>query len=287
MTKKRIGIYLLFSFGIVWGMMILYMIMGGKYEDPAMEFILTLSMLSPAIAVVLTRKITKEGFRMMGEGSMMLGMDFRNRKWIWYVVALTIPILYFDLGILCYYMIFPKAFDLAALDGLNISRHLLFLVPLSIIAYSGLVSFGALGEEIGWRGYLYPKLEELYGNTKAILLGGIIWGVWHFPGIYMGHNFGHGYFLEPWSGFLVFTLFTIAVGSILCYITKKTGSVWPAAFMHAVNNAASGSSVLGMAFSEENLPDIALETPLRLFIISIPVLIIGILAWMKMRKNSD
>lgn len=285
MTKKRLGIYLLITFGIVWGITILYLFLGGSYEAPAMEFILLLSMLSPTIGVVVTRKVTKEGFRMTGKGSLLLGIDLKNKKWLYFLLAFIAPILYWDLGILLYYAIFPQAFDLAALDTLEIPRRLLFLIPLSGISSSFLVSFFALGEEIGWRSYLYPKLEELYGTTKAVIIGGIIWGVWHFPAIYAGHNFGHDYLLEPWSGFFVFTLQTIAMGGILFYFTKKTGSVWVAAFMHGAFNAFSGTTILGLTYSDEKLSGVALESPLRLFIISIPSIIIGIILCRKMAKE--
>lgn len=286
MTKKRILIYLLVAFGLVWGVMISYLLCGGSYGSPAMDFIMIFSMLCPTIAVIVTRKVTKEGFPVTGKDSLMLGIDLKNRKWIWFVLALVGPIIYFDLGELLFYAIFPQAFDLSALDATGIPRNLLFLIPLLGISSAFLCSFGALGEEIGWRSYLYPKLEELYGTTKAVVLGGMIWGVWHFPGIYAGHNFGHGYFGEPWTGFAVFTIFTIAVGTILFYLTKKTGSVWAAAFMHAADNCFSNATILGLSFSEENLSGAALQSPLRLLILSLPVVIISFFAWRKMRNDA-
>lgn len=279
MTKKRIGIYLFITFGLVWGIMIIYMLRGGIYDSSGMQFILMFSMLCPTIGVFITRKITKEGFAVTGKNSLMLGITFQDKKWIWFLLALVAPIIYFDLGELLYYALFPQAFDPTALDSLGIPRKLLFLIPLSGISSSLLVSFGALGEEIGWRTYLYPKLEELYGTGKAVIIGGIIWGIWHFPGIYMGHNFGHGYFGEPWSGFGVFTVFTMGAGTILFYITKKTGSVWAAAFMHAANNAFASSTILGLTYSDKKLSGAALESPLRLLILSVPVIIISFFAW--------
>ncbi len=45
-----------------------------------------------------------------------------------------------------------------------------------------------LGEELGWRGYLLPGLLGL-GQWRAILVSGVIWGVWHAPIILQGHNY--------------------------------------------------------------------------------------------------
>jgi len=286
MIKKKYGlaVYLLISFGLVWSVMISYLAAGGKYEAPDMEFILMFSMLCPAIAAVAARKLSGEPLAMTGKGSMQLGIDLKNKKWIWYIVAFILPLIYFAVGGILYFIIFPASFAPKLLDSVGIPKEMLWLVPLNTISNSLMISFGALGEEIGWRGYLYPKLEERFGVVWAVIAGGIIWGVWHYPGICAGHSFGHGYAGEPFSGFLVFTLYAVSCGSVLYYITKKTGSVWAAAFMHAMNNAASGSSVIGMMYSEEKLTGIALESPVRLFIISVPVMVIGAFLLVKMYR---
>ena len=275
MTKKRIGIYLLLAFALTWGVMIPFFLLGGSYENPSTNFILTYSMLCPAVAVLITRMVTGEGLAVTGKNSLMLGFNLKNKKWIWFVLALVGPIIYFDLGQLLFFGIFPQAFEPAGLDVLGIPRKLLFLLPLSGISNSVMICFGALGEEIGWRSYLYPKLEALFGTTKALLFGGIIWAIWHFPAICAGHGFGHGYFGEPWTGFLVFTLDTLAAGTIFYYVMKKTESVWAAAFMHAANNTFSGGTVLSMTYSEINLSGVALQSPLRLLIMEIPLIIIA------------
>lgn len=287
MTKKRIGIYLLISFGLVWGVMLPFFALGGEYQSAETEFILCFSMLCPALATVITRKLTKEGLAVTGKDSMMLGISLKDKKWKWFVMAAVLPIIYWDLGEMLYYVIFPKAFHPSAWDTLGIPKNLLFLVVVSGLTNALLISYGALGEEIGWRGYLYPKLEELYGTKKAVIFGGIIWGVWHYPAIWAGHNFGKGYIGEPWSGFFVFTLYTIAAGTILYYLSKKTGSVWAAAFMHAANNTFSGSTVLGLAYSDEELTGIALQSPVRLLIASIPVMIISGFMYRKLKKMED
>ena len=283
--RKRVIIYTILTFLLVWGVMIPYLICGGEYNSKAMELMLIYSMLCPALSVIITRKITNEGYDMTGPKSMKLGIDLRNKKWIFYILAFILPIVYFDLGELIYYAIFPKTLDFSQLNNLGIPKKLLFLLPLSVIASTFIFSFGALGEEIGWRGYLYPKLEELFGTTKAVIIGGIIWGVWHYPALYAGHNFGHNYIGEPWTGFIVFTIFTIVVGAILYYFTKRTDSVWGAAFMHAANNAFSSATILGLAYSDKKISGLALESPIRLLIISIPVIILGIFSLIRLEKK--
>lgn len=275
MTKKRIALYLFINFGLVWSITLLYLLGGGTYETDAMQFILSFSMLCPAIAVLITGKVTGEGLAVTGKGSLLLGINMKGKRWLWYVVALVLPFIYFDLGVLLFAWFFPGALDVTLLDMLPFSKKYLFLMPFAVVSNAVLYSFGALGEEIGWRSYLYPKLEELYGTGKAVILGGIIWGVWHFPALWAGHNFGHGYWGEPWSGFAVFTLFTITIGAVLFFLTKKTDSVWPAAFLHAVNNAVPGGSILMQMYSEENLTGAAKQSPVQMLLWFLPAMVLG------------
>ena len=41
----------------------------------------------------------------------------------------------------------------------------------------------ALGEELGWRGFLVPELTTWVGFRRASLYSGAIWGAWHLPGL--------------------------------------------------------------------------------------------------------
>lgn len=286
LTIKRLVIYLFLTLGLVWIPMIAFFATGGKYEDPMTNLILAYSMLCPGIAVLITRKVTREGVPVVGKNSLKLGIDLKNRKWIWFVLAFLSPAIYWDLGQLVLMAIFPETYNPAGFDALNMPRYALILLPIAgwITGITG--SIGALGEEIGWRTYLYPKLEELIGPIGSVLVGGIIWGVWHYPAIYMGHSFGTGYWGEPWSGFLVFTINCIFMGALLHLLTQKTGSVWPAAILHAVNN--SGARAFGLCLDTDVLTGIWAEAPVLLFITDSALLIMGVIATVmicKMKKE--
>jgi uncharacterized protein len=87
----------------------------------------------------------------------------------------------------------------------------------------------AFGEEYAWRGFLQAQLIRL-GKKRGVLLVGLIWGAWHYPVIWMGHNYpGH-----PIAGTFLMTLFCVLLAFVLGHAVLKTGSVWLAAFMHAL-----------------------------------------------------
>ncbi len=92
------------------------------------------------------------------------------------------------------------------------------------------------GEEYGWRGFLQGELTRL-GRVRGVLLVGLIWGVWHAPVILMGYNYP-GY---PLLGSLLMVAYCVLLGFFLGYAVLRTGGVWLAAFLHALNNQVMGT----------------------------------------------
>lgn len=115
----------------------------------------------------------------------------------------------------------------------EMSPQLFFLIILiQTVLVGALLSilFG-FGEEYGWRGYLQSVLFRT-GKIKGVILLGLIWGTWHFPLIWMGHNYpGH-----PFLGMVLMTGITCVLGFVLSHVMLKTGAIWLVAFLHALNN---------------------------------------------------
>lgn len=237
--KKRLIIYIALSFGLTFLWYIITVPKGQSWDEMSneMQSFVALGMLFPMIAHVLTRLITKEGFAMTGEGSMMLGISFKNCKWVYFVIAILLPWVYMEFGNLISLLICPDMYDAEYYKTLEIDKNMLLLLPINAIISGTIISFAAFGEEGGWRGYMMPKLMKLTSRHKALLIGGILWGVWHAPLTCIGHNFGTDYVGFPYLGIVKMCAFCILLGVFLTYITEKSGSVWPAAIMHAVNNA--------------------------------------------------
>jgi membrane protease YdiL (CAAX protease family) len=94
----------------------------------------------------------------------------------------------------------------------------------------------AIFEEVGWRGYLSPKLESLGINRYfAAALTAVVWASWHLPYI---RELTWVYSTEDLASFLPrFYLVSFALALIYDEIRKSTSTFWPAVLMHAVANS--------------------------------------------------
>lgn len=258
---KRLIIYLVLAFGLAWGYEFLFIGNGFVWdmEDPdsaRLISLISLGMLAPAIAHVLTRTFTKEGFKPAGKDSLMLGINLSDGKWKIFLFAILIPLVYSATADLLICLSTPGVFDTNVLPDSGMPNSMSLLIPLSAVSNGVIVSFAAFGEEFGWRAYMMPKLRSVMGRYPALILGGIIWGLWHVPLTCVGHNFGTDYPGFPYVGIIIMCLYCILLGGILTYVTEKTGSVWPAAFLHGVNNASP--SILAAFMNAEKLSQVSL-----------------------------
>ncbi len=215
----------------------------GKESLPMLvTAILGLGMCAPSFANVITRLVTKEGF-----ADTMLDISFRDRKFRYYLIALTAPFAMGFIGIL----LTSTAFE-GGLSGTEIFRTELETEYCIMIPYAMgnilIMIFPYFGEEFGWRAYMMPRLEKIMPENAAMVVGGVLWGLWHAPLTCHGHDFGMDYPFFPYLGIILMCVFCIFTGMLLWYITKKTGSVFPAAIAHGAINSAN---VMQVFFSDE------------------------------------
>lgn len=286
---KRLLIYLMLAFVLTWIIFFIYILSGNIWaadgEISGMDQFVSLGMLCPALAMLLTRYVTREGFAVTGKDSMLLGINFKDKKWVYFVIAMLLPWIYVELGNALTLLISPDAFDPHNPELLGLTdneRAIVFIQPLAAIVSGAAVSFAAFGEEAGWRGYMMPKMIKLWGVGKAVVIGGIIWGIWHWPLTYVGHNFGRKYFGYPFTGFAAMCILCIFMGIILTYVTYKSGSIWPAAILHAINNASP--SVLQYFINHDKMTGWRSDSVVSFLIGILPMMAIAVyilIKWVK------
>jgi membrane protease YdiL (CAAX protease family) len=110
------------------------------------------------------------------------------------------------------------------------------LIYFLVMATLGFVSscLSAFGEEIGWRGLLVPELSRETTFTGAALISGAIWALWHYPAIILGDYRTPG--LPLWFALVCFTVLVIGISFAFAWLRLKSGSLWPAVFLHASHN---------------------------------------------------
>jgi membrane protease YdiL (CAAX protease family) len=113
--------------------------------------------------------------------------------------------------------------------GLTITLFVLLTASLGLVAKVS----RALGEEIGWRGFLVPELSKVVGFPAVATISGLMWAVYHFPALlFADYNAG----APAWYGLTCFTLMVVADSFILAWLTLRSGSLWPAAILHGSHN---------------------------------------------------
>ena len=114
------------------------------------------------------------------------------------------------------------------------------LVSMAALIYAPFVNIStAIGEEAGWRGFLYPELNKKFKRPVVWIIGGAIWAAFHFPAMLIGgYEYGLDYIGSPWLGLIVFTVFCITLGVLEEIVYSKTKCIWYAALLHGSVNAA-------------------------------------------------
>lgn len=198
-------------------------------------------MMIPSVAHLVTRLLTKEGFR-----NTYLAANVRGNV-RWYVAAVVVKLAE---AVLCCILVW-----LLYGDGMSFSEAFHFGEPklktgllLLQLSFTLIVFFPAFGEEWGWRGYMMPKLTELMGRPAALVVGGVIWGLWHAPLTVSGHNFSTD--TPPLLAILLMCVFCVIMNVFLTLLTERTKSIYPASLCHMVTNNM-GTAALLMAFGSE------------------------------------
>ena len=245
-NKKGTIKYLVWTFLIAWIMQVAVAVLYRSGLAAFGQLVMSVMMFAPLLGVVLS-------------GQTLSGMGWEPRlkgKIRILLAAWFFPAVLSAVGAVVYFVIFPGHFDLsgeylasvagpeamAQLEAQGLTYPLYVLVSVvSCLTYAPLVNMAlAVGEEAGWRGFLYPQLKAKFGKRKGRLIGGVIWGIWHWPVMWLiGYEYGTDYVGFPVVGMLLFCIFTTAAGILCDWLYEKTDCIWIPSLFHGAINAAA------------------------------------------------
>lgn len=222
-TKKEILIYVLSIItitNILW--YVSYSLRMKDEKSVLSVLFLALACFMPAITALVMCVLTKIKFRTM--------LLFPNIKKSWkvYLLAIVVSLIMVYASDLLPLLFFPDnvSIETANLTILFFGKIILFTV------ISTLESIELLGEELGWMGYLFPRLEKEYGTFPGIIIVSVVRTLYHFAALILIEDSALA------ALFAVFYLFinNLFLQSMLVYVTKKSNSVFPSAIIHAITN---------------------------------------------------
>lgn len=256
----EIGIFTVTAFGLAWLACLPLWFSEEGIGDPVLLLACGSAMMfTPLIASIIASIVQRRRARARGEvlASAPRYFGFWPLRSFGRVIGMTIAAFFGIMVLVVLGYLVSAAFGWLALDldGLSGFTAQLETIPgtdslptaaaiaiyLLLMFVSSVANVGVtIGEEFGWRGWLLTSLRPL-GTWPALLIIGVVWGLWHSPLILLGYNFGRPDIAGV--GFMVGGC--IMVGVLFGWLRLRTGSVWPAVFAHAALNGC-GAMLLGL-----------------------------------------
>lgn len=217
--KKPVIPYLLLTFGISWGAELLCILLERLQVLPSnleqliiMSIIALFGALAPGMTVYILLK--KHG-RINGLGQYLKRVfACENKKK--FAIGLLLSFGYFAIFIFLTEKTVPE-------------RPLYLILPMLLVMIPG-----GGWEELGWRGFLQPALEERFGFIRGTALLGVIWSVWHLP-LWLIQCANQKNFV-----FWAFAVYCIAFSFLLAMTYQITQCVLAPILLHAWGNTMCG-----------------------------------------------
>jgi membrane protease YdiL (CAAX protease family) len=212
-----------------------------------------LSAMIPIATILAITAATPRGRRRALWGSFGLN---RSGKRTW-AIALLVPVL---LSGIAYGA--AVVLDVAELRDWDPSHGVLWWA-LNIVSTFAFMTVIFVGEEIGWRGYMLPRIQQLTSRRRAALVTGFVHGCFHLPLILIAttyDEFGSRWFVAP------MVVATLTMGGVFyAYLWDRTGSVWPVAMAHGAINSAFSWGAAAVIGSQTDLAYVAGESGIATF----------------------
>ncbi|MGB6386346.1 MAG: type II CAAX endopeptidase family protein [Terriglobales bacterium] len=230
-SRRQVLTYLFFV--LLFSSVFYFLIIRAKHLGAGASLYVLGIMWCPALAAFATLKLNRRSLT-------DLGWKWPATKYA--VMSWYTPLLYAGIAYLTVWASglggFPNQQFVASVTarmGLGVSPLVSVIIYVLLAGSFGMVRgiSTALGEEIGWRGFLVPELSKTMGFTSTALISGIVWSLWHYPIlIFADYNSG----TATWYALSCFTVMVISISFIFAWLRLKSGSLWTGALLHASHN---------------------------------------------------
>jgi uncharacterized protein len=216
-NSAKAFLFFMIAFGLTVTIALLYPVIGEKARY--------IHMYTPTLSVlIMMLVVTRDGYSKAGWAT--LGLHRLGLRW--WLLALIGPLVVMS-------AIYGIVWNIGMAQFVLPDGFTLALLATNVAIGIGISSALGLGEEIGFRGYLLPRLTQL-GTTQALLLSGLMHALWHFPLMLMTPAYpilGNWLIVGP-----IILLTLTAAGVFYGYLRLTSKSVWPSTLAHGVINTA-------------------------------------------------
>lgn len=267
-VPRRTWSFLLLAYGISWSVVGVGYALGVRHAAGlGYTLVAALYMLGPATAAIIQQRLFD---RAPWSG---IGLPLKGMRWKYVWLTVLIGVVIFPLAMLVA-ALGGDAIGIDAFGHVEVSQgrllvameealgaagpqqpsgigelldrvHIpggMWLLLFQLVAVVAAFSFNLpmmLGEELGWRGYLYGT-SRTWTVASRVLFTGAVWGLWHAPLILMGHNYPQ----YPVLGIPLMVVFCVLLALLFDWSRTRTGAVWGPCILHGIINGSAGSYML-------------------------------------------
>lgn len=260
---RRILSFLLIAFGGTWMIAALGAFAGIRAGSGLSYLLLAAAcMLMPAVAAIVQQRLIDRA-PWCGLGLAVKGVDWKALALTALIGVAIVPLMLFVVHVLGdlagmasfgHASVTAERMRLSLLDMLKAAGQgtmadtviaRMEAIPATAVLVGGLFAavFAActvnlpfmLGEELGWRGYLY-QATGTWSALQRVLFTGVVWGLWHAPLILMGHNYPD----HPIAGIPLMVIFCTLLAFLFDWSRTRVKAVWGPCLLHGIINGSAG-----------------------------------------------
>jgi membrane protease YdiL (CAAX protease family) len=215
---KYVAWFLAIVFGVTWGLCLLLRMRAASGDLAIMLAWALPTVWSPTVAALLLTGLSEGSTGVRRE---LRRVTYRRGSGKWLAIAAAVPIA----TVLTAVLVSRAAGHAAPFTS---AGQLPFMVGLELVA-------GPVAEELGWRGFLFPRLQRQFGTIAGAWVMALLWSLWHVAGIFFP---GTPLQVAPIALFLTTV---VLMGVFLAFVFDRTsGSVLPSMIAHLCLNVTLG-----------------------------------------------